>query len=135
MATLLHYLKGEAEDMIPVWRMLSAPLGEMEKRAQGWAAVVGSVATVEKGESMVGGGSLPGSTLPTQLLVIRERAKGRERKALPELARRLRAGDPNVVCRIEKDKLLLDPRTVLAEEEETLLTKLRSEIAKVFPAG
>ncbi|MDP6102909.1 MAG: L-seryl-tRNA(Sec) selenium transferase, partial [Dehalococcoidia bacterium] len=104
-------------------------------RAQRWAAVVGSVATVEKGESMIGGGSLPGSVLPTQLLAIREQAKGREKKALPELAWRLRVGDPNVMCRIEKDRLLLDPRTVLAEEEEVLLTRLRSDIAEVFPSG
>ncbi len=135
MATLLHYLKGEAENRIPVWRMLSAPLDEIERRAQRWVAVVGNIATVERGESMVGGGSLPGSTLPTHLLAIRERARGRERKALPELARRLRAGDPNVLCRIEKDRLLLDPRTVLSEEEEFLLDRLRSEIAKVFPAA
>ena len=84
---------------------------------------------------MVGGGSLPGSTLPTRLLAIRERARGRERKTLPEGARRLRAGEPPVLCRIEKDRLLLDPRTVLTEEEEFLLARLRSEIAKVFPAA
>jgi len=64
-ATLIHYLKGEAVTKIPVWRMISAPLGEIERRAQTWAEAWGSLAQIIEGESMVGGGSLPGSTLPT----------------------------------------------------------------------
>ncbi|MEW6034344.1 MAG: L-seryl-tRNA(Sec) selenium transferase [Chloroflexota bacterium] len=124
VATLLHYLRGEAESEIPVWQMLSAPLGELEARARRWAAAIGPVVEVERGESLIGGGSLPGSTLPTWLLAIREPSKGREKRMLPELARRLRSGATAIVCRIEKDRMLLDPRTVMPGEEETLLAAL-----------
>ncbi len=111
-ATLLHYLKDEATAKIPVWRMIAAPLDELESRAQRWASALG--ATVIAGESTVGGGSLPGATLPTRLVSL----KGR---GLMELARRLRTGEPAVIGRIEQDALLLDPRTVLPEEDEALV--------------
>jgi L-seryl-tRNA(Ser) seleniumtransferase len=131
-ATLLHYLRGEAETKVPVWRMIAAPLEGIESRARRWAAALGGIAEVEDGVSMVGGGSLPGSVLPTRLVVIRETARGRQRKLLPEMARLLRAGNPPVLCRIEKDRLLLDPRTVMADEERALLTRLRDGIARVL---
>ena len=115
--TLLHYLKGEAEAEIPIWRMLSAPLGEIERRAKKWQGILGDRASVIAGESMVGGGSLPGSTLPTRLVAIKGRAN--------KLADELRRGSPIVIGRIEKDLLLLDPRTVLPEEEKALLNRLR----------
>jgi len=115
--TLLHYLKGEAEAEIPIWRMLSAPLGEIERRAKKWQGILGDRASVIAGESMVGGGSLPGSTLPTRLVAIKGRAN--------KLADELRRGSPIVIGRIEKDLLLLDPRTVLPEEEKALLSRLR----------
>lgn len=118
-ATLLHYLKGEAETKIPVWRMISAPLGEIEERARRWSHLLGDVASVVEGESMVGGGSLPGSTLPTRLVAIGRRGQAKE------IAEKLRRESPPVIGRIEKDLLLLDPRTVQPEEEEALLHSLR----------
>ncbi len=69
-ATLLHYLKNEAVTKIPVWRMISAPLEEIERRARAWAQTVDKLAKVVEGETMVGGGSLPGGTLPTWLVAI-----------------------------------------------------------------
>lgn len=129
IATLMHYLHGDAETKIPVWKMISTPPPELRKRAQRWATSIGASARVEKGESLVGGGSLPGSTLPTWLLSIPEPARGKEKKLLPELSRRLRAGEPAVLCRIEKERLLLDPRTVLDDQDEGLLSVLRRELA------
>ncbi|HWC28667.1 MAG TPA: L-seryl-tRNA(Sec) selenium transferase, partial [Dehalococcoidia bacterium] len=58
-ATLLHYVKGEAEREVPVWRMIATPLSEVTARARRWARLVGEGATVVDGRSMVGGGSLP----------------------------------------------------------------------------
>jgi L-seryl-tRNA(Ser) seleniumtransferase len=69
-ATLIHYLKGEAVEKIPIWRMISMPLVEIEERAKVWAKALGDIAKIVDGESMVGGGSLPGSTLPTRLVAI-----------------------------------------------------------------
>jgi L-seryl-tRNA(Ser) seleniumtransferase len=117
--TLIHYLKGEAETKIPVWRMISIPLEEIEERAQEWRQFLGGAASVVEGESVVGGGSLPGGTLPTRLVAIRGRGK------VKELADKLRMESPMVIGRIENALLLLDPRTVLPEDEEALLSRLR----------
>ena len=119
-ATLHHYLKGEAESKIPVWRMISTSLEEIGERAERWSRLLGDAASVVEGESMVGGGSLPGGTLPTRLVAIKGRGK------VNQLANQLRKGSPMVIGRIEKDLLLLDPRTILPGEEEALLSRLRN---------
>jgi L-seryl-tRNA(Ser) seleniumtransferase len=120
-ATLLHYLKGEAAEKVPVWQMIATPIEAIEERAIAWAkklAEAGVAARVVDGLSTVGGGSLPGETLPTRLVAIKVDSPD-------ELARRLRAGDPPVTGRIEDDLFLLDPRTVSDEEEEVLLEAIK----------
>ncbi|MBI2856984.1 MAG: L-seryl-tRNA(Sec) selenium transferase, partial [Chloroflexi bacterium] len=62
VATLMHYLRGEAREKIPVWQMISASPADLEARARRWAAAVGGAVYVEQGISLIGGGSLPGST-------------------------------------------------------------------------
>ncbi len=67
-ATLLHYVRGEAEREVPVWRMIATPLEELAARAADLAAglrAAGIPATVVQATSTVGGGALPGETLPT----------------------------------------------------------------------
>lgn len=124
-ATLEHYLKGEAEAKIPVWRMITAPLAEISRRADSWADAAGDPARVIDGETVVGGGSLPGGVLPTRLVALRSR---RGRAAVREMARALRLWEPPVIGRISDDVLLLDPRTVLPEEDGTVLRALQSII-------
>jgi L-seryl-tRNA(Ser) seleniumtransferase len=121
-ATLLHYIKGEAEDKIPVWRMISMPVGDIDKRARKWCKAVGTAASVIDGQSMIGGGSIPGGTLPTRLVRIDCRGKAQK------LADELRKGRPAIIGRIEEYNLLLDPRTVLAEEDEQLLSQLSNTL-------
>ena len=128
-ATLVLYLKGEALEKVPVWRMISMSLDEVEKRAGLWAQALGDVARVIEGESMVGGGSLPGSTLPTRLVAISAKT-GRRNIAL-SLARKLRHHDPPVIGRISEDVLLFDPRTVLPEEDDVVLRALRDAVASM----
>jgi L-seryl-tRNA(Ser) seleniumtransferase len=100
--------------------MLSMPLEEIEERAQKWCQFLGGAASIVEGESVVGGGSLPGGTLPTRLVAIRGRGK------VKELADKLRRESPMVIGRTENNLLLLDPRTVLPEEEGALLSRLRN---------
>jgi len=126
VATLTHYLKDEAVTKIPVWRMISAPLVEIEQRAGTWAEALGNLARVIEGESMVGGGSLPGSTLPTKLVTLGEEGKGKAKSGAPALARRLRHHDIPVIGRISDNLLLLDPRSVLPEEDGIVLSVLRN---------
>jgi len=123
-ATLLHYLRDEAAQEIPIWRMIGAPVAEIDRRAKRWRRRLrraGIEATVVDGHSTVGGGSLPGETLPTRLLALPV--------ADPDgVAAALRAADPPVVARIEDDRLLLDPRTVLPEDEEALLRAVQGAV-------
>ncbi|MCS6801078.1 MAG: L-seryl-tRNA(Sec) selenium transferase [Chloroflexota bacterium] len=117
LATLRHYVRGDAEETIPVWQMIAAPLETLTERAQRLAAALGG--SVVPGRSAVGGGSLPGQTLETRLV------------ALPDpdphaLAARLRAGRPPVIGRIEDDRLLLDLRTVLSAQEPALIAAVRA---------
>jgi L-seryl-tRNA(Ser) seleniumtransferase len=126
-ATLRSYRRGRAESEIPVWRMISMTLEELTTRAERWRtmlAATGASVALWEGESAIGGGSLPGETLPTRLLAL----------ALPRpdwAAARLRRSDPPIVCRIQQDHLLFDPRTVGLEEEASLLAALTDVIAAV----
>jgi L-seryl-tRNA(Ser) seleniumtransferase len=119
-ATLLHYLRGNALTEVPVWRMISTPLAEIERRARRWARQTGG--RVVEGRSMVGGGSLPEESLPTRLLSL-------QRKSVTELARQLRLVDLPVIARIERGALLLDPRTVLPHEDKTLIAAVKAVLA------
>ena len=123
-ATLVHYLKGEAVEAIPVWRMIAAPLDALEEAAHRLQEAIGC-GRVERGLSTVGGGSLPGETLPTWLLTI---DAGDAPGGAQALAARLRAGDPPVVARIEDDRVAIDPRTVLPGQEEPLARALRAAV-------
>jgi len=122
-ATLLHYLKGEATAKVPAWRMIAAPVKDMEKRAEEWNRALGGMARVIDGETMVGGGSLPGGTLPTKLVAVGD---GKDRNLAQRAARKLRGQEIPVVGRIADDILLLDPRSVLPEEDEMVLKALRN---------
>ena len=116
-ATLLHYVKGEAIREVPVWRMIATPREALAARAEAWAgrlAAAGLQPKVINGRSTVGGGSLPGETLPTRLVALQEPSPER-------LASSLRHADPPVIARVEDERLVLDPRTVQPEEEDTLL--------------
>ena len=120
-ATLLHYLKDEAEDEIPVWRMIAAPGEQIRARAQVWQERLGCGELVA-GQSTVGGGSLPGETLPTTLLALPVRSPNR-------FQRRLRELQPPIIARLEAERVVLDPRTVLPEEEDSLLDGLQTALA------
>ena len=125
-ATLLHYLKGEATSAIPTWRMIATPEDEIKRRATRWRRVFARPrASLVRGESTIGGGSLPGETLPTWLLALATNASNGGAEGL---AQRLRQADPAIVARIEGERVLLDPRTVLPEEERVLVRALRQAI-------
>ena len=117
-ATLLHYVKEEAVQRVPIWRMVAMSGDELEPRAHRWAEALAHRALVVRGKSTIGGGSLPGETLPSWVLSID--ASGTHGGA-QALANRLRQTDPPVIGRIEDEHLLLDPRTVLPEEDDALL--------------
>jgi L-seryl-tRNA(Ser) seleniumtransferase len=117
IATVEHYRRGEALRQVPVWQMISRALHDIEETAERWASAVG--ASVIPGESTVGGGSLPGASLPTALLALDSESPSR---ALEQLRR----AQPPVIARIADGRVLLDPRTVLPEQEPGLFAALQS---------
>ena len=122
-ATLVHYVRGEAEREVPVWRTISASPAEIERRASAVVESLGEAGagwTMGDGRSAVGGGSLPGETLPTRLLCAPTSLNP------VTLGAALRQARPAIVSRIEHDRLVLDLRTVLPEEDQTLTQTLAS---------
>jgi L-seryl-tRNA(Ser) seleniumtransferase len=135
VATLIPYLKGEALKAIPVWQMISMPLENIERRTKLWAQEFGDLARVIEGESMIGGGSLPGGTLPTRLVAIGKQSKAKQQSTAQKLAQRLRTQEPPLVGRISENVLLLDPRSVLPEEDQIVRKVLRSAVADLRAKG
>ena len=124
-ATLIHYLKGEAETKLPIWRMISTSAGEIEDRAYHWQTAIGNRALVLRSSSTIGGGSLAGETLDTWALALEcEKLPG----GAQGVVNRLREYSTPVIARIEGDRVLLDPRTVFLEEEEILIHAMREAL-------
>jgi L-seryl-tRNA(Ser) seleniumtransferase len=127
-ATLRHYQRDEAETHIPVWRMISTQPKHISSRAASWVSKLqahGIPARTQRGESTVGGGSLPGETLPTTLLAL---DAAHIPLPLEELAKRLRLRRTPLIARIHHDTLLLDPRTVLPEQDKEMVRALVEEM-------
>ncbi len=123
-ATLSSYERGEALRELPVWRAIARPIDELEATARRWLGQVATLAPraeVRPGRSAVGGGTLPGETLPTWLLAL----PGHDAEGLLAALRR---GPVPVVARIADGAVLLDPRTVLDGEEPALLEGLRAAL-------
>ena len=117
-ATVSQYLTGNGDDL-PVWSMLDA---DVTSRARKLAAALtrsGYAADTVDGESVAGGGSLPGHTVRTVLVRLR-----REGTTAKQLAAALRDGDVPVIVRVEQGALLLDLRTVTPEQDGLLLQLL-----------
>jgi L-seryl-tRNA(Ser) seleniumtransferase len=115
-ATLLHYLKDDAEYEIPIWRMMTLTPEQIRQTAELWAKKIGQ-GEVIAGESTVGGGSLPGESIPTFLLSLTVKSPNKFLEKLHRL-------QPPIIARTENDHILLDPRTVLPEQEGALLVGL-----------
>ncbi len=119
-ATFLHYLKDEAEQEIPIWRMMALMPDQLRQTAEGWAKKLGQ-GEIIPGRSTIGGGSLPEESLPTFLLAL-------DGKNTDRCLKKLRRQQPPIIARTEKDRILLDPRTVLPEEEGALLVGLMNAL-------
>ncbi|GAB4463591.1 MAG: L-seryl-tRNA(Sec) selenium transferase [Anaerolineae bacterium] len=130
-ATLLAYLEDKATDEIPVWRMISAKADDLRRRARQWQVNLQSLPPLQgidmeivETVSTVGGGSLPGQTLPSPALAITV-------SGVDALAERLRLPQDHspVISRIENDRLVLDPRTVLPEQDAALVEAVGAALA------
>ena len=111
--TLGLYRAGRATTAIPIWRMIAAPIDGLRARAAALVGRLGSSVEVIDVRSTVGGGSLPGETLPSVALALRTQSADRTLAAL-------RRSTPAIVGRIEARRVVLDLRTVPPESDEAL---------------
>lgn len=127
-ATLRSYQRGQATGELPVWQMISATPAQLQARVAQWQqelATHNMSSRLIEGESAVGGGSLPGETLPTVLLAIDHAEPDRVAAQLRTVRTQAngKVGTP-VICRIQQDQLLFDARTVLPHQEAILVQQL-----------
>ena len=118
-ATVAFYLRNDL-NAIPALHMMYLTREEIVSRAarlaERVAALPGFAAELEDGESVVGGGSTPGQSLPTRLVAITY-----ARLSAQEIEAALRRNSPPVIGRIERDRLLLDLRTVFEDQDEQIV--------------
>jgi len=132
-ATVELYLKGDLK-AIPAWRMILLARDEIAARAERLAGRIGALAgfraELRAGESVMGGGSTPGQSLPTVLVAL-----SHHRHSARQLEEHLRRSRPPVITRVERDELLIDLRTVAEEQEEDIARAL-SLLANIdLPGG
>jgi L-seryl-tRNA(Ser) seleniumtransferase len=121
-ATLLAYVKGD-HDAIPALRMMHLSKEDIGRRAEAVAQKIqSSKVSIEvlDGESVIGGGAAPSAVLPTRLLAITC-----EGLSADELCSHLRASDPPIIARVEDGRVLLDLRTVFADQDDAIARALK----------
>ena len=127
-STLLHYIKGEAIDKIPVWKMISADIESLKARVIDWQNKITIESNIIEGQSTIGGGSLPGQILPTYLLSI---SCLKIDCGVNEFFNKLLNNKFPIVARIEKNNIIFDPRTVLGNEDSKLIDGINSVYANI----
>jgi L-seryl-tRNA(Ser) seleniumtransferase len=115
-ATLMEYIR-QNHDAIPFARMMRLPAQEIRTRAEALQAQLKPALQLKteviSGESLVGGGSAPTSSLPTFVIAVTSQSL-----SAGELAARLRRHNPPIVTRVEEGRVLLDLRTVFGPAED-----------------
>ena len=127
-ATLKIYKEGKELEEIPVWKMVSQPISDIEKRAKRLIQKIAFIKSeaeidIEKVVSEIGGGALPLETLPSFAVTVKPMKTTAEK-----LYKHLRELPEPVIARIKDGKIVFDMRTVFDCEVE----KLAGSILKVL---
>ena len=122
-ATMLHYIRDEPTEKVPIWRMISASLEELRQRAHKWKECAGPWTSIVASRSAIGGGSLPGEAIESVALSINCETVG---LSAEEILTSLRESSEPIIGRIEDDNVLLDVRTVLPNQDGAIITALKS---------
>ncbi|MBU4562592.1 L-seryl-tRNA(Sec) selenium transferase [bacterium] len=125
---LLSYLKGEAVTKIPIWKMISCPLEKIATRSQNICQELKKEdipAFTKEGETAIGGGSLPGQTLPTKLIIIKPSCP------VEIFSKELRLYSPPLLGRKEKEYFILDPRCIDPSSDNLVIKIITSVYSKL----
>ena len=128
--TLGSYQRG-ALDEVPTIAMIRSTPAEMEERSRNFLreltsslSMSGLDIEIVDGESLAGGGSTPAQVLRTKIIRVRS-----ERRSASQIEQRLRRGaNSSVIARVENDAVVLDLRTVFAEQEAALAEALTAAL-------
>lgn len=124
---LLSYLKGEAVTKIPIWKMISCPLEKIATRSQNICQELKKEdipAFTKEGQTAIGGGSLPGQTLPTKLIIIKPSCP------VEIFSKELRLYSPPLLGRKEKEYFILDPRCIDPSSDNLVIKIIKSVYSK-----
>jgi L-seryl-tRNA(Ser) seleniumtransferase len=127
-ATLAEHLAGRAARTVPVTAMIGLPVESIGRRADALAARLsasGVGASVLEGHSTIGGGSAPGSALPTRLVAVDDAGA-----SASGVESALREGVPPVIARIEHEQVVLDLRTVPPAQDDLLATLIVAAVRR-----
>ncbi|MCK4309478.1 MAG: L-seryl-tRNA(Sec) selenium transferase [Candidatus Atribacteria bacterium] len=125
---LLYYLKDEAETKIPVWKMISCPLEKIEIRSQNICQKLKKKdipVFIKEGQTAIGGGSLPGQTIPTKLIIIKPPC------SVEIFSKELRLFNPPLLGRKEKEYFILDPRCFDSSYDNLVIKIIKSVYSKM----
>jgi L-seryl-tRNA(Ser) seleniumtransferase len=128
-ATLRLYERGAAQTDVPVIRAIARTREEIARRAaQFREALIEATdgrftASLEEGRSVIGGGSAPQVELPTVIIAIED-----NKLSAARLEEQLRSYRVPVIARTERDRVLIDLRTV-AEDEQAIILDALTEMA------
>ena len=124
-ATLLAYLR-EDFDAIPTLRMMRVNAEDLQHRAEHIVRhlrMSSPQVEIEVAEtrSAIGGGSAPGATLPSWAVTVKIAGQSAEK-----ILERLRKCETPIVARVEDGRVLLDLRTVEAEQDGLITAAVES---------
>jgi L-seryl-tRNA(Ser) seleniumtransferase len=122
LETTLRHLLLEHWDAVPALAMIRQPAAVIRERARALLARLPQLrAEIVEATSVIGGGATPQQAIPTYVIAI-------ACDNVVDCERKLRHARTPVIARIEDGRLLLDLRTVFAEEEPELQAALQSAI-------
>ena len=116
--TAVKYLN-KKEKEIPFWNLITEPYSSLEERCKNIAKSISFSTTIEKGKSVIGGGTLPSVTLESPILLIKNEKTG-------NIINQLIKNDTPVVPRIIKDRVCLDLRSVFNDQDEAIVQALNN---------
>jgi len=116
--TVLKYINKQEKE-IPFWNLITQPYSSLEKRCKNIAKSISFSTSIEKGESVIGGGTLPDVTLESPILLINNE------KTINTINQLIRNDIP-IIPRIIKDQVCLDLRSVFHNQDDIIVKALNN---------
>ena len=116
--TVLKYINKQEKE-IPFWNLITQPYSSLEDRCKNIAKSISFSTSIEKGESVIGGGTLPDVTLESPILLINN-------EKTVDTVNQLIKNDIPIIPRIIKDQVCLDLRSVFHNQDDIIVQALNN---------